>query len=97
MSWGNDQDLESRDEEYKESRADSIRKMAAIYIIMDELSEKSALSKAEAVFNAQDEAKDDETGVGGTLAEAQWPEMPIDEIKRRQIFAVIQKLEKKDR
>lgn len=71
----NDFRVEEQEDEFNDARERLICRNAAILVVQG-VARSDALTKAEAVFEAQQEAENDITGSKGTLAEAQAPQMP---------------------
>lgn len=76
-------------DDFNEKRDKEICRMAAIFVI-NGYDRSSAIRKATEIFNLQQEAINDNTGVIETLDEAQPPQMPAG--KERQVAAIAQEL-----
>jgi hypothetical protein len=86
--------LQDGESDFQQARARAICLDAAIFVKKGE-DRVSAVEKATAIFETQQEAQSDITGTVATLAEAKSPDTPEGRVEQVQINAIAKELQAK--
>lgn len=82
--------LDDAEDEFNEQRVKAVCLDAAVFVVGG-IERGAAIQKAEAIFDAQQEAQSDVTGTAELADEAQSPAIPKD--KKAQVAAIAKELE----